>query len=167
MGSEARLPIWGRGPARAVRLLVLPVLLLLQAIALPAQAQLKPGLELYIEKLSPETGDCGMGNLPMVQMSTLALENAGVRVLEESPMYLYVHPMVLQDNSTCFVHLDVSVRTRRELGKIQGFRPKQGWGGLLLCTTTVSGIVAREEFAGAFSNQLVQQIRICLDNLEY
>lgn len=131
-----------------------------------AMVQFKPGMAIMVEKLSPETGDCGVGQTPMHSIATLTLENSGIRVLPEAAAFLYIHPMVLQQDSTCFVHLDVSVRTRRQMASMEGFKLKEGWVGVLLCSATVSGIVPQDELGQAFMNQLVQQIKLCLENLE-
>ena len=63
---------WGRW--------LLGALLALQCVA--ASAQLRPAMDIYIEKFTPETGDCGVGDLPLRNVSTLTLENSGLRVLE-------------------------------------------------------------------------------------
>lgn len=133
----------------------------------PALAQLKPALQLWIEKPNPEPGDCGAAESPIHSVATLTLENSGVRVVREGPMYLYIHPIVLQDGTGCFVNLDVSVRTRREVGPMGGFKPRDGWVGVLLCSATVAGIVAKEELVSSLMNQLVQQIKLCLESLEF
>ena len=132
-----------------------------------AQAQLKPVLDLYIEKYNPEVGDCGIASQPLQQVSTLTLENSGIRVVQDAPVFLYVQPVVLQQGDACFVHLDASVRTRRQVPGFEGFKVKEGWVGVLLCSATVSGIVQKDELGSAFLNQLVQQIKLCLDTLEF
>lgn len=132
-----------------------------------ALAQLRPAMDIYIEKFTPETGDCGVADLPLRNVSTLTLENSGLRVLEKAPVFLYVHPLVLQEGSSCFVHLDVSVRARSQLAAMEGYKIKEGWVGVLLSSATVSGLVPQAELASSLMNQLVQQIKLCLENLEY
>lgn len=132
-----------------------------------AQAQFRPVLDLYIEKFAPEVGDCGAADQPLRQVATMALENSGVRVAQDSPVFLYIQPVVLQQGDVCFVHLDASVRTRRQVAGFEGFKVKEGWVGVLMCSATVSGVLPQAEFAPAFLNQLVQQIKLCLETLDF
>jgi hypothetical protein len=156
-----------RWRAPVARLLAHGLLALGVLLATPAQAQFKPGLQIFIENPPPESSDCGIGGLPLQAVATLTLENNGVRVVPEANLMLYIHPTVLQASRTCFVNLDVSIRIRQPMEAIAGFKPKEGWGAVMLCNAGVAGVADQDELIKDFMNQLVQQIRVCLSTLDY
>lgn len=147
--------------------LLIAVLATLALHALPAAAQFRPALQILIEKPGSARGDCGMGAAPLHTVATLALENSGARVVEDSSVLLYILPTVIQEGRTCFVNLDVSVRVRQPMAGYGGFKPRDGWGAILLCSAGVAGVADQDEISQDFLNQLAQQIKTCLERLEF
>lgn len=136
-------------------------------LSFSAHAQFRPALEIYIEKPGAEKSECGLADSPLHSVATLTLENNGVRVVPESNILLYVQPTVLQQGRTCFVNLEVSVRARHPVDAVGAFKPRGGWGAILLCSATVAGMADQDDMRQDFLNQLVQQIKICLEAMEY
>lgn len=136
-------------------------------LSLSAHAQFRPTVELFIEKPGAEKSDCGLADAPMHSVATLTLENNGVRVVPESNVMLYVQPTVLQQARICFVTLEVSIRARHPIESVGAFKPRGGWGAILLCSATVAGMADQDDIRQDFLNQLVQQIKVCLQSLEY
>lgn len=156
----------GGWPARIRRGMV-AILLAMAAVCGPALAQLRPALAIAIEKPGGERGDCGMADSPLHAVAKLALESGGVRVSDAAPVMLFVNPVVIPEGRTCFVNLDVSVRARENAGPVGGFRNKEGWRGILLCSTAAAGVADVDDVRQDVLNQLAQLIRTCLEQLEF
>ena len=156
------------GRAAACRMIVAALLAAASAgYTSSAAAQFRPALQIVVEKPGSESGDCGLAESPIHAVAKLALESNGARESAEAPVMLYIHPVVIPEGRMCFVNLDISVRAREKGGAVGGFKPKDGWRGLLLCSAGVAGVADQDEVRQDFLNQLAQQIKVCLSALEY
>ena len=162
--SFLKLP--GRGAAG--RLIVAALLAAASAAyASSSAAQFRPALQIMVEKPGSERGDCGLADTPIHAVAKLALESNGVRESADAAFMLYIHPVVIPEGRMCFVNLDVSVRGRQNAGALGGFKPKEGWRGLLLCSAGTAGVADIDVIRQDFLNQLAQQIKVCLNTLDY
>lgn len=153
-----------RAPQRLAAGLLAAMAILTMA---PAAAQFRPALQVVIEKSGTARGDCGVAESPLHSVARLSLETNGVRESADSPLLLYIHPVVIPEGRMCFVNLDVSVRARETGGRIAGFSPREGWRAVLLCSVGIAGVADVDQVRQDVMNQLAQQIKLCLDQMEY